>query len=105
MGGYAWIATVRPGCETEYKRAHDEIWPDLVDSIRTAGLRNYHIFRNGLDLIGTFETDDLDRGLKHLIAADVNRRWGERMAPIMVGNKDPSTGYLPLLERQWSLDP
>lgn len=104
MPGYAWTAGVRPGQEAEYKRRHDAIWPELVQSIRTAGLRNYHIFRNGTDLIGTFETDDLDRALRHLTTADVNRRWGEFMAPIMIRKIDPATGYLPLLERQWSLD-
>lgn len=104
MPGYAWIAGVRPGCEAEYKRRHDAIWPELVESIRTAGLRNYHIFRNGTELIGSFETDDLERALQHLTTADVNRRWGEFMAPIMIRKTDPVTGYLPLLERQWSLD-
>lgn len=105
MGGYAWIAEVRPGCEADYKGRHDEIWPELVESIRMAGLRNYHIFRNGTQLIGTFETDDLDSSLKHLTTADVNRRWGEYMAPVMVRKLDPVTGYLPMLEHQWSLDP
>lgn len=104
MPGYAWIAQVRAGQEAEYKRRHDEIWPDLVQSIRAAGMSHYHIFRNGTDLIGTFETADLDRALKHLTAAEVNQRWGAFMAPVMIRRTDPATGYLPLLERQWSLD-
>jgi len=104
MTGYAWIAQVRPGLEAEYKRRHDEIWPELVQSIRHAGLRHYHIYRNGQDLIGSFETDDLNRALKHLTTAEVNRRWGEYMASVMTCRIDPATGYLPLLERQWSLD-
>lgn len=105
MPGYAWIAGVRPGFESEYKRRHDQIWPELVQSIRDAGLSHYHIFRHGSDLIGSFETDDLAAALRHLTTADVNRRWGEFMAPIMVRRTDPATGYLPLLDRQWSLDP
>lgn len=39
-----------------------------------------------------------------LETAEVNRRWGEYMAPVMTCRIDPATGYLPLLERQWSLD-
>ncbi len=105
MPGYAWIAEVRPGMEAEYKRRHDAIWPELVHSIRMAGMRHYHIFRNGSDLIGTFETDDLDRALAHLTTAEVNKRWSAHMAPVMIARKDPATGYLPLLERQWSLEP
>ena len=104
MTGYAWIAQVRPGYEARYKQAPDEIWPELVQSIRDAGMRNYHIFRHGNDLIGTFETDDLQHALGHLTTAEVNHRWAAHMAPIMVAKRDPATGYLPLLERQWSLD-
>jgi len=28
----------------EYKRRHDEIWPELVDALREAGIRDYSIF-------------------------------------------------------------
>ena len=26
---YMWILEVRPGYEEEYKKRHDEIWPEL----------------------------------------------------------------------------
>ena len=40
-----------PGQEAEYKRRHDEIWPDLVEAIQQAGLRNYSLFRRGQDVV------------------------------------------------------
>ena len=29
---------IRPGTEAEYKRRHDEIWPELVADIQDAGI-------------------------------------------------------------------
>ena len=47
---YAWILEIRPGYEEEYKKRHDEIWPEMVQMLKEAGLRNYNIFRYGIIL-------------------------------------------------------
>ncbi|MBN9058384.1 MAG: SDR family NAD(P)-dependent oxidoreductase [Rhizobiales bacterium] len=80
MGHYAWVLEVRPGCEEEYKKAHDEIWPEMLETLKAAGIRNYSIFRLGLKLIGYFETDDLQKTIAYLKDDPVNKRWGEAMA-------------------------
>ncbi len=103
MANYAWVLGVRPGYEDEYKKRHDEIWPELAEDIRKAGIRNYNIFRHGLTLFGYFECDDLPAAIETLGKSDANRRWGEYMAPIMVLDADPSTGFpylLPLMFHQ-----
>lgn len=104
MGHYAWVLEVRPGYEEEYKKRHDEIWPELVEDIKKAGLRNYNIFRHGLTLIGYFETDDLEASIDALGKSDANRRWGEYMAPIMKIEADPKTGFAYLLPLQWHMN-
>lgn len=104
MGYYAWVLEVRPGYEEEYKRRHDEIWPEMLDALRQAGVRNYSIFRHGLTLFGYFETDDIDYTRKFLAESEVNRRWGEWMDPIMRAESDPSTGFPYLLPLQWHMD-
>jgi L-rhamnose mutarotase len=104
MANYAWVLEVRPGYEAEYLKRHDEIWPDMLETLRTAGIRNYNIFRHGLTLFGYFETDDLDRAIAALKADPVNRRWSEHMADIMRIDIDPRTGFPFLLPLQWSLD-
>ncbi len=104
MGHYAWVLEVRPGYEEEYKRRHDEIWPELVEEISAAGLRNYSIFRYGLTLIGYFETDDLEAASEYLANSDANARWGEYMAPIMKIEADPQTNFAFLLPLQWHMD-
>jgi L-rhamnose mutarotase len=104
MAGYAWVLEVRPGYEEEYKRRHDEIWPEMVDTLRAAGIRNYNIFRHGLTLFGYFETDDLDETRRRLAADPVNAKWGEYMAPIMKIETDPTTSFPFLLPKQFFME-
>ena len=104
MGHYAWVLEVRPGYEEEYKKRHDEIWPEMVEELTASGIRNYNIFRHGLTLFGYFETDDLERTIAYLKESDVNRRWGEHMPPIMKIEADSRTGFPFLLPLQWRMD-
>ena len=32
------------GCEAEYKKRHNEIWPELKDLLKQAGIKDYSIF-------------------------------------------------------------
>ena len=101
---FAWVLEVRPGYEDEYKKRHEEIWPEMVDMLRNAGVRNYSIFRHGLTLVCYFETDDLEQLIAAVNASDVNRLWGEYMTPIMkieIDFKKNSPFFLPL---QWHMD-
>jgi L-rhamnose mutarotase len=104
MSHHAWVLEVRPGYEEEYKKRHDEIWPDMLEALRKAGIRNYSIFRHGLTLFGYFETDDLDKTIAALRNDPVNARWGEMMAPIMKIDVDGRTGFPFLLPLQWHMD-
>ncbi len=101
MPGYAWVLEVRPGYEDEYKKRHDEIWPEMLEALRAAGIRNYNIFRHGLTLFGFFETDDLEATKSFLRTNAVDQRWGEWMAPIMKIEIDPTTRYPYLLPKQF----
>ena len=104
MPQYACILEVRPGYEEEYKRRHDEIWSDMIESIRSAGISNYSIFRHGLTLFGYFETDDIEKTQEYLANDETNRRWSEWMAPIMKVDIDPTTDFPYLLPLQWHMD-
>lgn len=104
MTQYAWVLEVRPGYEDEYKKRHDEIWPEMLESLKQAGIRNYTIFRHGLTLFGYFETDDLKKTIAALSASAVDKRWSEWMAPIMKIESDSQTGFPFLLPKQWHMD-
>ncbi len=101
MPGYAWVLEVRPGYEVEYLKRHDEIWPEMLEALRESGIRNYNIFRHGLTLFGYFETDDLEATKAYLRSSEVDKRWGQWMAPIMKIEIDPTTNYPYLLPKQF----
>ena len=103
MAGYAWVLEVRPGYEEEYKKRHDEIWPEMVDALKASGIRNYNIFRHGLTLFGYFETDDLDATKAKLADDPVNAKWAEWMGPIMRIEIDEQTQFPFLLPRQFHM--
>lgn len=43
MEKFAFRMRLRPGQEDEYRRRHDEIWPELVDLLRKSGVSDYSI--------------------------------------------------------------
>ncbi len=104
MASYSWVLEIRPGYENEYKKRHDEIWPEMLEALRESGIRNYSIFKHGLTLFGYFETDDITATISFLKDNEVNGRWGEYMAPIMKIDIDQSTGFPFLLPLQWHMD-
>jgi len=55
----------------------------MTQALIESGIKNYNIFKHGLDLFGYFETDDLAATQKFLAKNEVNKRWAEYMAPIM----------------------
>ena len=93
MSSYAFVLKVKPGYEEEYKRRHDEIWPEMSAFLNEAGFKNYHIYRYGLDLFAYFECDDFDELRRVSDGSEVNKRWGEYMGPIMDIDVDPATGF------------
>ena len=49
---------LKPGNEEEYRRRHDEVWPELARLLRDTGIRNYSIYRDGTTLFAYLEIDD-----------------------------------------------
>ena len=95
---------VRPGYEDEYKKRHEEIWPEMVDMLRNAGVQKLLHFSAWPYSFGYFETDDLEQTIAAINASDVNRRWGEYMTPIMKIEIDSQKNFPFLLPLQWHMD-
>ena len=65
----AFVLEVRPERIDEYIEAHGKVWPEMLDALRRAGIRNYTIFRNGTQVFGYFESDDLEAASRFMAAA------------------------------------
>lgn len=93
---YGWCMTLRPGMGEEYRRRHDEIWPEMSALLTEAGYRDYAIFRHGDLIFGTFATDDL-AGLQACIQqSPVAARWRAHMAEVIDNNAGRGPSLLPL---------
>lgn len=93
----AFVVRVRPDKVDAYVEAHDSVWPEMLDALRAAGIRNYTIYRSGNEMFGYFESDDLQRAGEYLAGQDVNRRWQDAMADLLDA-RVPDEGPPPLEE-------
>lgn len=93
----AWVMKLKPGSEAEYKKRHDEIWPEVTSMQRQEGIRNYSIYRHGLTLFAYMERDTLPKEGKPAPDSLV-WRWWAMMAPLMEVNPDNSPVMEPVEE-------
>ncbi|HEY7691950.1 MAG TPA: L-rhamnose mutarotase [Gaiellaceae bacterium] len=98
----AFVLRVRPDRIDDYVEAHRAVWPDMLQALRDAGIRNYSIFRDGTQVFGYFESDDLERAAAHLAAQDVSARWQDAMAELLE-ERVPDAGP-PALQEIFRLD-
>ena len=78
-----FVLRVRPDKIDEYVEAHRHVWPEMLDALRGAGIRNYTIFRAGESMFGYFEADDLEAADRFLAAQEVSTRWQDAMAEFL----------------------
>jgi L-rhamnose mutarotase len=78
-----FVLHVRPERIEQYVDAHASVWPEMLDALRDAGIRNYTIFRAGNSVFGYFESDDLAASERYLAAQEVCTRWQDEMAQLL----------------------
>jgi len=90
---------LKPGTLAEYQRRHDEIWPELAQAIRAAGISDYSIFLDA-ETLTLFAVQKLAD--KHtadsLPQTAIVRKWWDYMAPLMETLPDHTPWSVPLPE-------
>lgn len=88
---HAFKMQLNPGMEAEYRKRHDEIWPELVDLLHDAGVSDYsiHLDPETNVLFGVL-TRPKNHGMASLPDHPVMKRWWAHMADIMASNPDNS---------------
>lgn len=98
-----WKATLLPGKRDEYVRRHDEIWPEMKETLAQAGIVNYTIWRCGDELFGYYECEKgAAYAAKVQAESPVVDRWNAYMRDVMVMDFDPETGTAVALEKVFS---
>lgn len=87
------------GQEAEYKKRHDQLWPELESLLHETGIREYSIFLDEAsgDLFGVLQIADALK-LESLPAHPVMQKWWAYMKDIMESNPDNSPVSVPLQE-------
>ena len=93
----AFVLRVRPERLDEYVAEHRAVWPEMLEALRAAGIRNYSIFRDGNRMFGYFEADDLEAAGRYLAGQEVVSRWQDAMAELLE-ERVPEAGPPPLEE-------
>ena len=105
MEKYAWKANIKEGCIEEYCRRHDEIWPELVKVLKSAGISNYTIWNVDHELFGYYECEKgIDFSSKIQAESPIVNKWNEYTKDVMVMEMDPITGAQPKLIKVFELD-
>ena len=90
---------IKKGFGDEYKRRHDEIWPELRELLKGTGVSDYYIFLDEStgDLFAV-QNQSGESSSQELGNVDIVRKWWEYMADIMEVNPDKSPVSIPLKE-------
>ncbi len=99
MSKTAFKMKLNPGFKEEYKKRHDEIWPELKALLKNNGINDYTIFLD--EETNTLFAVQKQEGLassQDLSDNPVVKKWWAFMADIMETNPDNSPVSIPLTE-------
>lgn len=97
MEKYAFKMRLDPGMREEYKKRHDEIWPELVTLLKEAGVSDYSIYldeETNILFAVLWRTED--HGMDDLPTHPVMKKWWAHMADIMETHPDNEPVAVPL---------
>ncbi len=104
MEKYAFKMHLNPGCLEDYKIRHDQIWPELVELLKEAGISDYsiHLDEDTNILFGVLWRT-ADHGMDALPDHPVMQKWWAHMADIMQtkpSNEPVATALIPVFHMQ-----
>lgn len=96
---YAWKCKLLPGRLEEWKYRHDYMWPEMVQALKDAGIRNYTIWTDGEELFGYYECDDIEFTTRSQAENPVVDAWNIHVKDVITMEMDPETGAQPPLKQ------
>lgn len=87
----AFKMKLHPGMQAEYKRRHNELWPDLRQLLKSAGIIDYYIFLDEeTHTLFACQTLSGSQGSQDLGETEIVKKWWDYMKDIMETNPDNS---------------
>ena len=99
MKRFAFKMKLKAGCKDEYRKRHDEIWPELAGLIRSTGVFDYSIFLDeATDTLFAVQKQAGEESSQDMGNNPIVQKWWKYMADIMETNPDHSPVISPLEE-------
>ena len=99
MNRIAFKMKLKPGSIEEYKKRHDQLWPELKSLLKQTGINEYSIFYDeDCNTLFAFQKVNGKGGSQGLGGNEIVRKWWDYMADIMETNPDSSPVSTPLTE-------
>lgn len=90
MQTVAFKMKLNPGQTEEYKKRHDEIWPELKKLLKDNGISDYSIFLDEeTNILFAVQKQD-GKGSQDLGSTEIVKKWWAYMADLMETNPDNS---------------
>jgi L-rhamnose mutarotase len=95
----AFKMRLKQGFKEEYRKRHDEIWPELKQLLKESGVSDYTIFLDEeTNTLFAVQQQTGGQSSQDLGALPIVQRWWAYMADIMETNEDHSPVTTPLVE-------
>lgn len=99
MQRVAFKMKMKPGMKSEYKKRHDEVWPEIVELIKKSGISDYAIYLDEeTNILFGVQKVEGNIGSQDLGFNEIQKKWWDYMADIMDVNPDNSPVNKPLEE-------
>ena len=97
MKKFGFKMKLKKGCEAEYKRRHDAIWPELSELLKASGISDYSIFLDeSTSILYAVQNVADDHTTGSLPEDPIMQKWWAYMSDIMKTNPDNSPVAIPL---------
>ena len=98
MNRVSFKMKLKPGMKEEYKKRHDNIWPELKILIESSGVSDYSIFLDEeTNILFAVQKQSGDQTSQDLGDNPVVKKWWAYMVDIMETNPDNSP-------KSWTLE-
>jgi L-rhamnose mutarotase len=84
MTRYGSVIKVRPESLAEYKKYHEAVWPDVLNTITKCNIKNYSIYLHDGYLFAYFEYHGVDykADMAKMAACPATQKWWAIMDPM-----------------------
>lgn len=83
----------------EYKKRHDEIWPEMLEILDKAGIKNYSIWNSGKTLFAYYECKDKEYADQVQAESEIVSKWNHYMEDLLESEKDENGKLVPVIEQ------